>query len=61
MIVPSKIKSGDEVILIAPSRKVDLPALEFTEALLKKWKLLRKKITFFSYSFAFFKSFKIKT
>ena len=39
MIVPSKIKSGDEVILIAPSRKVDLPALEFTEALLKKWKL----------------------
>ena len=35
MIVPSKIKSGDEVILIAPSRKVDLPALEFTEALLK--------------------------
>ena len=36
MIVPSKIKSGDEVILIAPSRKVDLPALEFTEALLKK-------------------------
>ena len=40
MIVPSKIKFGDEVILIAPSRKVDLPALEFTEALLKKWELI---------------------
>jgi muramoyltetrapeptide carboxypeptidase len=36
MIIPSKIKKGDEVILIAPSRKVDLSALEITEEWLKK-------------------------
>ena len=40
MIIPSKIKKGDEVILIAPSRKVDLSALDITEKWLKKWGLV---------------------
>ena len=40
MIIPSKINKGDEVILIAPSRKVDLSALEITEEWLKKQDLV---------------------
>ena len=40
MIIPSKINKGDEVILIAPSRKVDLSALEITEEWLKKQNLV---------------------
>ena len=40
MIIPSKINKGDEVILIAPSRKVDLSALEITEEWLKKQELV---------------------
>ena len=40
MIIPSKINKGDEVILVAPSRKVDLSALEITEEWLKKQGLI---------------------
>ena len=40
MIIPSKINKGDEVILVAPSRKVDLSALEKTEEWLKKQGLI---------------------
>ena len=40
MIIPSKINKGDQVILIAPSRKVDLFALEITEEWLKKQELV---------------------
>ena len=40
MIIPSKINKGDEVILIATSRKVDLSALEITEEWLKKQELV---------------------
>ena len=40
MIIPSKINKGDEVVLIAPSRKVDLSALEITEEWLKKQDLV---------------------
>lgn len=40
MIIPSKINKGDEVILVAPSRKVDISALEITEEWLKKQGLI---------------------
>ena len=39
MNLPQKLKLNDEVIIIAPARKVELESLEFAEKLLLKWGL----------------------
>ena len=45
MILPSKLKKGDQVLIIAPARKVDISSLEAAEKLLIDWGLspLRSK------------------
>ena len=39
MNLPPKLELNDEVIIIAPARKVELESLEFAEKLLLKWGL----------------------
>ena len=39
MNLPQKLELNDEVIIIAPARKVELESLEFAEKLLSKWGL----------------------
>lgn len=40
MILPSKLKKGDQVLIIAPARKVDISSLEASEKLLAEWGLI---------------------
>ncbi len=40
MILPSKLKKGDQVLIIAPARKVDISSLEAAEKLLLDWGLI---------------------
>ena len=39
MQIPPKLKTKDEVIILAPARKVDPKALNTAEELLKSWGL----------------------
>ena len=40
MLIPPKLKARDEIIIIAPARKVDKKLLNFTLKLLEKWDLV---------------------
>ena len=40
MQIPPKLKARDEVIIIAPARKVDKKLLSFSLQLLQKWELV---------------------